>query len=132
MPFGHTFVPRLLMTVSFTPVHAELLHDFGDLIGIAVATVDEDVDAGAQLHRRLAGRPDRQIHRGLVVLDRLETLRLLAETLDHGVGELFGADLLLRRSLFIDVVGVDAVFDGAQPRVVHALGDLGLRRCAPA
>ena len=62
----------------------------------------------------------------LRVLGGLELLRLLPETRDDRVGELLGADLLFRDAFGIDVVGVHAVFDRPQPRVVRALRGIAL------
>ena len=73
-----------------------------------------------------AGRIARFICVVFIVLDRLEMLGLLPEARDDGVGELLGADLLARRAFLVDVVGVNAVFDRAQPGVMDALGDVGL------
>ncbi len=62
LPFGHTFVPRLLIVVSLVPGHVELLHEHGDLIRVAVTTVDEDVDAGAAFIGGLPAGPNREVH----------------------------------------------------------------------
>ena len=43
-------------------------------------------------------------------------------------GELLRADLLLTDAFLVDVVGVNAVLDGAQPGVVDPLGDVRVRR----
>ena len=97
-------------------------------VGIARGPVDEHVDA-LQLHRD--GRPlrlrrGRRRRRTMRIRHRLQDIRLLAQPLDHRRGEFLRPHFRRADALGEDVVGVDAVFDRAQPGVVHLGRDLRL------
>src|SRR5579875_2772477 len=53
-------------------------------------------------------------------------LWFLAQPLHYRLCELFGSDLLLANTFFVNVVGMDAVLNCAQPGIVNALGDVRL------
>ena len=53
-------------------------------------------------------------------------MRLLAQTIHDRLRELFSSDLLFADAFIEDVVGVNAVFNRAQPGVVNSLGGGGL------
>src|SRR2546421_2816069 len=63
---------------------------------------------------------------GAGVAHGFELLWLLTKTRNDGTGELFRADLLLANTLGKNIVGMDAVFERAQPGVVHEGGNIGL------
>src|SRR5579859_1508077 len=104
------------------PVDPEFVDLFGNAIGIAVGKIEEDVDAGLLLGRSLARWTSGDIElRVFRIFGRLELLRPLPQTRNHGVGKLFGPDLFAARAFLIYVVCMDAVFNGPQPGVVRAL-----------
>src|ERR1017187_10570032 len=55
-----------------------------------------------------------------------ERVRSFAQARHHRFAEFLGADLLLAGAFLKNVVGVDAVFHGAEPGIVNALGDIRL------
>ena len=57
--------------------------------------------------------------RGGCIVDRFEHMRLLAKTLNDCFSKLFRAYFLLAHALDIDIIRVDAIFDSAQPGIMH-------------
>ncbi len=92
-----------------------------------MAPLHEEIDADDLLVRRRTPRHLRQRHGAARAVARgREARRLPAEPGDHRVRERAGADFLRRLSFLEDVIGVDAVLDRCEPRVVYPLGGLGL------
>lgn len=57
------------------------------------------------------------------IVNRFELCGALSESGDDGFGELLGADSLLAVALFVDISGVDSIFNGFEPSIVDFPGD---------
>lgn len=90
-------------------------------VAIALGPVDEDVDAGQFLLFRDLGFQI-EVDSAALVFDRIELARLAAEPFDDGVGEGGGSDLVLAETFAVNVDGMDAVLEGAEPCVLDLLG----------
>src|SRR5579863_3208372 len=131
--FGHTFRPHFRAAIGnhrqFQPVAANPLEGFTQLIGGAAVPVQEDIHphqvlllvggcAGDGRVGRVPGRAG--------VADGLQYFWRLSQAGDHRVSKLARANFLLADAIMVDIVGMHAVFDGAQPGVVDACRDIRL------
>ena len=60
------------------------------------------------------------------VAHRFEYLWFLTKTSNNGIRKLFCTDLLLAYTFGVNIIGMDTIFDCAQPGVVHQRGNIGL------
>src|SRR6185369_4619929 len=104
-------------------VTAQLAQISAEVICAAFGPIKENIDANEIFLRDVgfSSCTDRFLRFGFLVGNSLENLRPLAESFGYSFGKFFGADFLFAHFLVIDVVGVNAVFNCAQPRIVHLL-----------
>src|SRR3954447_9325087 len=101
-------------TVNFTQRVAEI-------VGRSFGPIEKNIDANHLfMRRRFRAGGTRMRLFTLAILTRLQDLRRLAQTLDDGIRKLLRPNFLLTDFVVVDVVGVNAVLDRAQPRIVNA------------
>src|SRR4029453_3663558 len=123
---GVTSRPNLYSPIAnhcqLQPIATELVDVHAQVVRSAFGPIEKYVDT----HEFFLARRSRSrtLHTNclricFLIRNRLKNLRPLAEALNDGVCKLFCSDLLLTDFLVVDVIRMNSVFDGAEPRVVH-------------
>ena len=109
------------------PVAVALFQPSAERVGVALRLVpiEEDVDADERFLLPLRGL-DLDVDAGAAVVDGIEVAGLLAEPLDHGVGEVLRRELAVAEVRAVDVGRVEARFERGEPRVLDQLRDARL------